>query len=127
MTMLVLAELSSAGPYPAEPAELWHQGLGQKVAATRAMSQGKLVRLRLRYENPQGIGLLWRLTAALLLALAAGTLVVAIRRGPPFDLLARWPHALGVAGGLFWWLFLSPSVGGWVVIAFTLGMFVRRN
>ena len=126
-TTSVLAELSSAAPYPAEPAELWHQGLGQKVAATRAMSQGKLVRLRLRYENPQGIDLLWRLTASLLLALAAGALVVAIRRGTSCDLLARWPHALGVAGGLFWWLFLSPSAGGWVVMAFTLGMLFRRN
>ncbi len=126
-TTSVLAELSSAAPHPAEPSELWQQGLGQKVAATRAMTQGKMHRLRLRYENPQEIDLPWRLTAALLLALAAGALVVAIRRGTSFDLLVRWPHALGVAGGLFWWLFLSPSAGGWVVIAFTLGMLIRRN
>ena len=36
------------------------------------------------------------------------------------QLAYRWPAALGVCAGLVWWLWLEPSVLGWVIVAGTL-------
>ncbi len=34
--------------------------------------------------------------------------------------LTKWPHAAGVVVGLAWWLWLSPSVLGWLIVAVSL-------
>jgi hypothetical protein len=47
---------------------------------------------------------------------AACILVVAGRRGILDDWSRRWPHALGVMAGVAWWLWLTPSVLGWILI-----------
>jgi hypothetical protein len=39
---------------------------------------------------------------------------------------ARWWPAAGVSLGLFWWLFLVPSLAGWLIIAVSLYEALRR-
>ena len=39
--------------------------------------------------------------------------------------LAKWPHLTGVGFGLVWWLWLAPSVFGWVIVAISLISAVR--
>jgi hypothetical protein len=64
-----------------------------------------------------------RVLAAAALLLAAGLLAYGIRRGLLRDWFWRWPRACGVAFGLAWWLWLSPSMLGWVWIALSLIVF----
>jgi hypothetical protein len=33
------------------------------------------------------------------------------------DSFSRWPHLPGVVIGLAWWLWLSPSSVGWLIVA----------
>lgn len=47
---------------------------------------------------------------------AFGLLVIAGRRGALDDWSRRWPHVLGVMAGVAWWLWLTPSIFGWVLI-----------
>lgn len=53
-------------------------------------------------------------------AVALALLLAARRWGLATDWLRRWPHAVGVAAGLVWWLALEPSFVGWVIVALTL-------
>ena len=110
-----------------QPADLWQRRLALDTTATRSILPGRVPSLHLQYDNPAAADLPGRSIAALLVGIAAGAVVVALRRGMPSDILMRWPHAFGVAGGLFWWLWLSLSVIGWVVIAVTLGTLLRRS
>jgi hypothetical protein len=57
-------------------------------------------------------GLFYRLTAAAVLALLAGLAVAGAIPGKLTATLRRWPHVTGVALGLAWWLWLSPSFLG---------------
>lgn len=58
-----------------------------------------------------------RLSAGLALVAAAFLLYVLAARGILEEWLARWPAACGVVAGIVWWLFLAPSVLGWVLVA----------
>src|SRR5205823_6172754 len=51
---------------------------------------------------------------------AVGMLVLAGRRGVLDDWSRHWPHVLGVMAGVAWWLWLAPSVFGWVLIVGSL-------
>jgi hypothetical protein len=63
-------------------------------------------------------------TALGLLACALAVYVLAVR-GHLAEWLTRWPQVCGVAAGLGWWLFLSPSLLGWAIIALSLWSAVR--
>jgi hypothetical protein len=66
-----------------------------------------------------------RLLASLAALLAAG-LVWRIRwKGGWGDYLASCPQLVGVLVGLAWWLWLTPSILGWVIVAFSLIAGVR--
>ena len=64
--------------------------------------------------DPQRMEYRWAGVAAMLaLAIAALAAARRIRRLPK---LADWPVVWGVAGGLVWWLCLSPSFLGWAMM-----------
>jgi hypothetical protein len=65
------------------------------------------------------------LPGALLIALAGLGQTFDTRRRRAADLPWRWPHALGVAAGLFYWLYLSPSIVGWLIVAASLATALR--
>jgi hypothetical protein len=48
----------------------------------------------------------------------------AIRSTRLSDVIARWPQAAVIVLGLLWWLLLSPSAVGWIIVA--LGAFGPR-
>jgi hypothetical protein len=47
-------------------------------------------------------------------------LLLGLRRGRLVEWFTRWPHAIGVAAGLAWWLWLSPSILGWGIVLVSL-------
>ena len=72
--------------------------------------------------KPSGLSGEWLTRVLIALGIASSLMLLFLARSwrPAWELLARWPHLAGVAGGLVWWLFLSPSLLGWVVVAISL-------
>ncbi len=71
------------------------------------------------------------LLGRLLAVLSAVAAIVAVdwvgRRGDVKEFLARWPQLLGVLFGLAWWLWLSPSLLGWLIVAVSVVDVLRRQ
>jgi len=68
-----------------------------------------------------------RLAAVGVFGMLASIAVIAVRRGWCRDALWQWPETLAVAAGLAWWLWLTPSLMGWALIALVvLGRYGRR-
>ena len=77
--------------------------------------------------EPSGVssGLLTRMLVALAISSSLLLLFLARSWQPFWIFLARWPQLAGVAFGLAWWLFLTPSILGWLVVAISLLSVVR--
>jgi hypothetical protein len=60
----------------------------------------------------------WPFWLAAVAVLATGGVIYALlRRGYLSSKVVEWPYALGVLAGLAWWLWCSPSVLGWALVA----------
>ena len=71
---------------------------------------------------------IWTRLYAVFAVAAVSILVRQGIRGGLLSMLARrWPHLLGVAAGLVWWLFLNPSPLGLVIVAVCLIASVRAG
>jgi hypothetical protein len=109
-----------------QPVELWNR-IGASGAATRsflAPRNGAAPRFRSLRVGPTG---LWqRSAAAAAIALATLLLMAASRRGVLVELVRRWPQAVIAALGICWWLWLSPSWVGWLLVALGLVAVFRR-
>jgi hypothetical protein len=110
-----------------EAAEVWGQGFRQAATRTRYTLSGSASSLQPTYAPEPESDLSQRLALAFILGIGAGGVIVALRRGMPGDLLVRWPGAFGVAAGLFWWLWLWPSVLGLVIVLLCLSTLLRRR
>jgi hypothetical protein len=116
----VLAQLDDQAATPREAGDLWRWAFRQGRQPTRAMYEGAAPTLELEYPRAAVGDLPGRLAGALLIGLGGLGLALALRRRVAADLPWRWPHALGVAAGLFYWLYLSPSLVGWLIVAASL-------
>jgi len=64
--------------------------------------------------------------------LALGLLLTSIVAAAPVgkrlvQSIRRWPEAVGVAVGVGWWLWLSPSALGWLIVAASLMLSLRPS
>lgn len=75
---------------------------------------------RLSSNQSRAIGLL-------AIALAAAVSIGIASWPPARDALWRWSHALGVLVGLAWWAWLTPSWLGWVIVAASLLLVLRKG
>ncbi|MEO8498429.1 MAG: hypothetical protein ABI614_25480, partial [Planctomycetota bacterium] len=66
-----------------------------------------------------------RLVLALAICVAAWFAWKLARRAGLRDAFSRWPHLPGVAFGLAWWLWLTPSIVGWLIAAVFLASSLR--
>jgi hypothetical protein len=82
---------------------------------------------RIRIEGPSNLAWIGRYAlAAMLIAAVWGVCRVAAR-GDWNRLLRRWSWTLVCLMGLAWWLWLTPSVLGLLIVAFGLLQWFRRN
>ncbi len=102
------------------PTELWQSALDRPRAVVRLAADKPSGPIVLEYVRLESGGLPQRLAGAFGLALLAGLAIVGIRKGIPAALFERWPHMVGVAVGLAWWLWLTPSLLGLALVIFSL-------
>ena len=123
---MLAQELSKQQPLHDQPAELWDQLQSGEGSATHFVVRQQAAPPQVRFVRAGQSGLLRRLAAAAAVALAMLLLVAILRNGMVVEFLRRWPFAAGVAAGLAWWLWLSPSVVGWLLILVSLAGAFRR-
>jgi len=103
-----------------DPSELWHATLERPGALTRYIVRTGDPSLVIEYARSEPGWFASRLPPALGLILALLLIVAGIRRGIWQALWFRWPHLVGVAAGIGWWLWLWPSMLGWILVAGSL-------
>lgn len=108
-----IRSLAAAAP---GPADVWSTALGGRTPTLYCSQSGAAERLELAVVRPAVSGVGWRLLLAPLLTAAALIVYLLVKRGVLGEWLLRWPHVFGVLLGLAWWLWLTPSLLGWVIV-----------
>jgi hypothetical protein len=121
----LLGQLSAQSPIFDQSSELWDQVHARDATATRFLVHRDGPAPRARMIRTGEAGLLDRLGACGVIVLASSLLLAAARRGIPVELARRWPHVLGVAAGIAWWLWLSPSIVGCLIVAASVAAALR--
>jgi len=109
----------------AAPPELFDDVTACRAPVARCMFQGAVDRVAVRQERADAGDLPLRIFVALALAAATALATVFLRRHAAREWLVRWPRAMAVLIGLAWWLWLTPSWLGWVIVAIGLASSVR--
>ncbi len=120
----LLAEAHSPLPPPDGPAGLWKQSLLANRDATRCSIRGPAATLTLNYQTVTTGTLLGRLLAAFTLLALVAAAAWALWHKRLFEWFCRWPAMFGVALGLSWWMWLSPSLLGWAIVLGSLAVAV---
>jgi hypothetical protein len=116
----LLKELSSSGAIGDQPAQLWRQWCPQGQTASRYLISRGGEPPQLRRLVDMGGEPLGRAAAAIVIVIASLALAWLTRRPQAVEWLQCWPQVLGVVAGLCWWLWLSPSLLGWLLVAVSI-------
>ena len=80
---------------------------------------------QIRFPGMQGSSL-WAIAGRWFLVLLALAGIIRVRRNPSLgELLGRWPFAWGALAGIAWWLWLSPSLVGILLMLLSAGGALR--
>jgi len=97
--------------------EVFHSATHDGVSTVYASTAGKSPEIAIRYQ-PQRSGSRWLLPFAIVaFVLALAGLWCGFRYGNLAEWLAGWPHIVAVLVGICWWLWLSPSIVGLIIVA----------
>jgi hypothetical protein len=109
-----------------EPAEIFATMTTTPRTTTHLSWKGKASQMAV--NGPQGsMGDFWlRLASSFCLLLGVAVLCVVNRHRPIRDFFLSYPRLVGVLVGLAWWLWLTPSLVGWIIVAVSLLPAVRR-
>jgi hypothetical protein len=121
----LVQELSTRRQASDQPGELWDQVHADGGTFTRFLVHRDGPAPRVRMIRTGQAGLLERLGACAGIVLMTSLTLAASRRGIPVELMRRWPHVLGAAAGIAWWLWLSPSILGCLIVAASMAAAVR--
>jgi len=101
----------------AQPQQWFRSGGARGPQRIRRFSfAGSKTAMSIEPPGSPSSGLPARVVAALAVVGLALGLVWAMRRGVLPWLVKKWPQPLLAGAGILWWLFLSPSVLGWLLI-----------
>ncbi len=122
----ILTQAAAEASVSDDPIELWLWTLEQPQSVVRFVSDQAGDAITLVYRKPTDGEQAWRLVAAAGLALATAVLVWAVRRGIAAPVLRQWLPLWGIAAGVAWWLWLTPSILGLVLMLVAFGGGLRR-
>jgi len=98
----------------------WRQFVEDGQAAVSYATNGATDSITLDYRPSQGRSWLPRLAAIAGFLAIVGLVALLFRRGRLWKWFARWPYLFGVGVGLVWWLWLSPSALGLLIVLVVL-------
>jgi hypothetical protein len=103
----------------------WRQFVAEGQTALFYTTRGPVDAITLDYRPGAAQSWLSRLAGIALFLVVVGLAALVIRRGLFWNWFVRWPYVFGVGIGLAWWLWLSPSaVGLLIVLAVLVGQFL---
>jgi hypothetical protein len=105
-----------------ESPQLWHGCTASPQTTVRCVAAAGPSVLLVGVQHTRADPWLYRLLAALGCALLLPLLALGSVRRSACRFCCRWPAAVGVAVGLAWWLWLQPSILGWLLIILTLAV-----
>ena len=112
----------AAGDIAAQWQRFVAEGPGDRFSAA---TSGTVDAIALDYRPIEAQSWLPRLAGIAGFLVVVGLAALVIRRGLLGNWFARWPYVFGVGFGLAWWLWLSPSaVGLLIVLAVLLRQFL---
>jgi hypothetical protein len=112
----VFAQLSAAGSAVGSPSEILMASTDAAGSIVRCGFEGRADAIAVDYRPAEGDCLFCRLAAASGLALLLALGFVGPMRRRLIDLLCRRPHVVVAALGMGWWMWLSPSMVGLVIV-----------
>ncbi len=118
---------ASARRVSADEAELWFEWLQGRGTVCRAVLPGPPQALLVTYWPKKASSHLWRWYLAAAIACAAVALGWLGAKLPRPWWLVQSPHLLGLLAGGIWWLWLWPSVLGWLFILLALLKAFRKG
>jgi hypothetical protein len=119
----VLQSVADEPPLASQPVEIWEK-LNNSLPVTHYQWTGPKDPAEVRLTRPWRGGLN-QITASAWIGVLLLAAVLLPSKAVVADIMLRWPHALGVALGLLWWLFCQPSAAGWLLISGSLIMGLR--
>ena len=99
------------------PNEIWQTSAEARGNPRLYTAAGAGASLRLALPSDQAGDPAHRILLGLMLAALLGGLMWLAGRPRFRETVARWPHWLGVLAGFAWWLWLTPSIFGWGIVA----------
>jgi hypothetical protein len=107
---------SSGNATAGDIAAQWQQFVAEGQATVSCTASGTADAIALDYRSLEGRSWLPRLAGIAEFLVAVGLAAVLIRRGLLANWFARWPYAFSIGIGLAWWLWLSPSAVGLLIV-----------
>lgn len=123
-TEATLAQVEASPQSADRPRQLWQRSFIGNRPVTRCALAGPAATLTIRYPFADQADFWWRIVAA---AALVGLAAWVHRRAARWDGFCRWPAFFGVLAGLAWWLWLSPSFVGWLVVLASLTAGLRPS
>jgi hypothetical protein len=103
----------------------WQRFVAEGQSAVFSAADGPVDAVALEYRPIEALSWVPRLTGIMTFLAAVGLAALLVRWGALGRWFARRPYVFGVGFGLAWWLWLSPSaVGLLIVLAVLLGRFL---
>ena len=99
-----------------EIAEQWQRFFEEDQVAVSCPTSGTVATVTLSYRSVEARSWLARLAGISGFLVVVGLAAWLIRRGLLWNWFARWPYVFGVGLGLAWWLWLSPSAAGLLIV-----------
>jgi hypothetical protein len=109
-----------------EPMDMFATMTVAPVTATHVAATGGAPAVSVRRSDGGRSDVAMRLFASICLAIATTVFCVAQRRGWITDFFFGHPQLAGVLVGLAWWLWLTPSLFGWIIVIVSLIPSVRH-
>jgi len=116
----LLGESGSSRETGTPSASLVSLAVRTRTGGLRTSAEGSLASLDVELPQSAAGTLDGRLMTALAVLLATGLVTLGLARRWVAGWFRRWSHGAVATAGILWWMFLEPSLLGWLLVALAL-------